>query len=139
VHGRGTHKAPLLIIHGGEPAQSLTSLAPARMIKTVGFLKHGWNHRLQGIASKAADIAHAGFSRSARIPSLDSDGMTCWNSSKRLPQISNPGSTLTPMRFPPGRAKLGTSPSATGSLVTATMGIVDVACSRSLAAADGTG
>lgn len=43
--------------------------------------------------------------------------------------ISGPASTLTPVRLPPGRAKLAIRPLATGSLVIPTIGIVAVTLS----------
>lgn len=65
-----------------------------------------------------------------RVPrklTRESPGMASFRSSRRLPQISSPASTLTPVMLAPGRARLPTMPTLAGSLVTATTGILPVA------------
>src|SRR5436853_365227 len=55
-------------------------------------------------------------------------GDACLRSSNRL-AVSSPASWVKPVAFPPGRARLETSPSATGSLASVkTIGTVRVAC-----------
>src|SRR5215469_12837832 len=65
-----------------------------------------------------------------RMPTLDSFGLTSFKSSRRFPQISIPASTLTPVKLPPGRAKLFTRPNPMGSTTIPTRGIVAVAALR---------
>ena len=53
--------------------------------------------------------------------------MTSFNNSNRFP-VKSGETELSPVMFPPGRARLATSPLATGSLLLVmTMGIVVVA------------
>ena len=53
----------------------------------------------------------------------------------RLAMISGPASTLTPVRFPPGRARLAIKPVAIGSLVIPTIGMVALAATNALMSA----
>src|SRR5216683_5926218 len=66
------------------------------------------------------------------IATWESLGTTSLSSSIRFPLSSGPAKWLSPVTFPPGRARLATSPILTGS-TTATMmiGIVVVAFLRS--------
>jgi hypothetical protein len=62
-------------------------------------------------------------------------GTACFNSSRRLPAKVPSGAISTPVTLPPGRARFGTIPGATGSkLPYATIGTVDVACLAAWAA-----
>jgi hypothetical protein len=55
-------------------------------------------------------------------------GTTSWSSSSFLPTSVNPGAIRTPVRLPPGRARLTTIPAAIGSTPPyITIGIVVVA------------
>ena len=55
-------------------------------------------------------------------------GATSFSSCSRFPTISGPGSSDSPVTFPPGRARLATTPMPTGSVMPhITMGIVAIA------------
>ena len=53
--------------------------------------------------------------------------MASFSSSRRFAQISTPASSVMPVRLPPGRARLVTSPAFSGSSMNATIGMVLVA------------
>ena len=53
--------------------------------------------------------------------------MASFSISRRFHQISIPGSSVMPVRLPPGRARLLTRPAFNGSNMNATTGIVLVA------------
>src|SRR3954447_17080017 len=68
------------------------------------------------------------------MPTRERFGSIAISNSSRLPLISSPGSTLSPVTFPPGRARLATSPVLTGSvLLVMTIGTVVVAFSAATA------
>ena len=68
------------------------------------------------------------LSASQRTPTRDIPGTTSVSNSSRFP-LNSRVSLVSPVIFPPGRAKLSIIPVATGSpVVTMTMGIVLVAC-----------
>jgi len=72
--------------------------------------------------------ASAGFVGFQRMPTREVFGATSLSSSSRLAKTSRPASCVSPVRLPPGRARLATSPVPTGSPASITMGIVKVAC-----------
>ena len=62
------------------------------------------------------------------MPKRERFGSVSFSNSNRLPKISPPASTASPVTFPPGRARLATSPALTGSRpVVMTIGMVVVA------------
>ena len=70
-----------------------------------------------------------------RTLTRDTVGATCFKTSRRLAQISGPTSTVTPVTFPPGRARLEMKRDSIGLTARAmTIGIVFVA--RMTAAVD---
>jgi len=60
------------------------------------------------------------------------EGMASFSICSRFPQISIPASRVLPVRLPPGRAKLVTSPAFSGSSMNATTGIVLVAAMKAI-------
>ena len=70
----------------------------------------------------------AGSFGSYSTPTMEAFGIASLSNSNRFP-LKSSETELSPVTFPPGRARLVTSPSLTGSETsTKTMGIVPVAC-----------
>jgi hypothetical protein len=79
-------------------------------------------------------IEWAGLVGSIRTATRETFGTTSLSNSNRL-RLRVPPLTVSPVRFPPGRARLATSPVSTGLTAAAiTMGIVVVACFAASAA-----
>ena len=91
------------------------------------------NARAAACVSCHAD-ALAGFAAFQKTTTRESPGTTSLRSSKRLPTRSG-CIEVSPVTFPPGRARLATNPAPTGSMaVGMTIGIVWVACLAAIAA-----
>src|SRR5262245_63709485 len=83
----------------------------------------------QGAAASVSLILRVedGASGFHRTATRETRGTTSLSSSSRFPANSDV-KLASPVTLPPGRAKLATNPSPTGSPLTLTMGIVVVAC-----------
>src|SRR5207253_2187564 len=145
---------------------SLTPVCPARLLEhLICQEQQGWGHRhperlrrrevddqLEFHALLDAqvrrlrpvqDVVHVGGGAAPRLGSPAASrratrarpGTASLRSSSRFP-MSSGFMTLSPVRFPPGRARLATNPAPTGSALDAmTMGMVLVACLAARAAA----
>jgi hypothetical protein len=93
------------------------SYIPSQPVRSLLFDFRVWvnrrHSRTEGTAyanaaahSAVSPRASSGLPRNASIAIFESPGTTSRSNWKRRPQSSNPGSALTPVRFPPGLAKL---------------------------------
>ena len=84
--------------------------------------------RRDGLERLWLDLDATELSGFTIIATVESRGTVSWSNSSHLPLKSSPYPMDIPVRLPPGRAKLATSPERTGSpIAMATIGIVLVA------------
>jgi hypothetical protein len=79
-----------------------------------------WPHQSQRNPQRAGDVRY-GLPKRSLQPSrmlrkavLVIEARAFFSNSRRVPQISIPGSSVTPVRLPPGRARLSISPAFSG-------------------------
>src|SRR2546428_11029322 len=84
------------------------------------------------LAIDKCTVGSSGFQSTATLAML---GINCLSSCSRLPATSG-ASRLTPVTLPPGLARVATNPTATGLLLSVTIGMVFVCCSAARVACD---